>query len=529
MARVAAAGARTRAARRAADPPWAREAAAARHARETRGGPPPRVGAALWRAAECDASPLGGRPTRRRRRVRVPWRVSFVSFASASAAAEPATPARVARAAPWRADALVARAPGARRSARTASTAWTARTWRSSRGASPRSARSSRRSAWRTAARFRWTAQLAGELFEMYPRDGGRARGAVRRERGARQGGDVGRDAGGPNGPGRREGDETRREKKRGLDPVGGVGPRAFARRLADAAASSSAKMLVSARRFSATRTRTRTSRRASTCSSARTPAPPRRDVTSRRRERADARAPGHHAATRRRRRRTGTDFLNWGSARRRRRRRNPRRVRRRRRRGTGRVLRQRVAERGGTRFAVDEDVGDDARTCVPLRRAFTRTWRCVSTRRKRRRARERGWRVVANAPPRFADDPTREGRSIRRRAEEEAVRAEFAELRPPCRGDRATRLRTGDAREDDAAAGGGSDETHDAYGATGDDARGSPDLPEWSETAAAARTAPRTRRRRDEIRSRVKGSSERATIRAKYTTLSENVSTVSW
>jgi len=39
-------------------------------------------------------------------------------------------------------------------------------------------------------------------------------------------------------------------------------------------------------------------------------------------------------------------------------------------------------------------------------------------------------------------------------------------------------------------AAGGGSDETHDAYGATGDDARGSPDLPEWSETAAAAEYA---------------------------------------
>ena len=36
----------------------------------------------------------------------------------------------------------------------------------------------------------------------------------------------------------------------------------------------------------------------------------------------------------------------------------------------------------------------------------------------------------------------------------------------------------------------GGSDETHDAYGATGDDARDSPDPPEWSETAAAAEYA---------------------------------------
>ena len=40
-------------------------------------------------------------------------------------------------------------------------------------------------------------------------------------------------------------------------------------------------------------------------------------------------------------------------------------------------------------------------------------------------------------------------------------------------------------------AAGGGSDETHDAYGATGDDARDSPGFPpEWSETAAAAEYA---------------------------------------
>ena len=272
----------------AVGPAVALEAAAARHARETRGG---RARAAdAWRAAECElvTGLADGRPGGAGASAS-PWRVSFVSFASASAgdgdsARVPARP---------RDELGLVTQRGALRShcvdcldrTNVAQFAW---------GLAALGAQLEALGLADGGA-ISLDGSFAGELFEMYRAMGDALAVQYGGSEAHAKAGDVG------NG-GRTErsrtggnGDETRREAR--------------ATRLAASArtrAASATRRRHPPRRCSspragstATRTRTRTSRRASTCSSARTPAPPRRDVTSRRIARAS-----DERRTRRRRRR---------------------------------------------------------------------------------------------------------------------------------------------------------------------------------------------------------------------------------
>jgi hypothetical protein len=325
---------------------------------------------------------------------------------------------------------------------------------------------------------------FAGELFEMYRAMGDALAVQYGGSEAHAKAGDVG------NG-GRTEqsrtggnGDETRRESAR--DASGGVG--AYARRLRDAAASSSAKMLVSARRFysnaytdadkqegidvflgahpgtSATRRHLEEDRESVGRASDATPSPPRRETKNE--------STG-----------TGT-FLNW-------------------------ALLRGASSRAEIRDASDDD--DDAE--LDGVREGERVWNAKG---RASRSADDGWVSLRALSARVHANPVRlDGEKSVSRAEPSAGLANASRLdsrdpdpRPrraaprvapkksrgrsdPCSAFFPDALSAEDARVYAAfAAGGGSDETHDAYGATGDDARGSPDLPEWSETAAAAEYA---------------------------------------
>ena len=199
-------GARTRRGLRRGTRRGARGCRGAPRTRETRGGAAARA-ADAWRAAECElvTGLADGRPGGAGASAS-PWRVSFVSFASASAgdgdsARVPARP---------RDELGLVTQRGALRShcvdcldrTNVAQFAWGL--------AAP--ARSSRRSAWRTAARFRWTAPSRASSSRCTARWGTRSRcstaGARRTPRRA-----TWATAGGPNGPGP-AGTATRRGEK---------------------------------------------------------------------------------------------------------------------------------------------------------------------------------------------------------------------------------------------------------------------------------------------------------------------------
>lgn len=462
----------------AVGPAVALEAAAARHARETRGGAAARA-ADAWRAAECElvTGLADGRPGGAGASAS-PWRVSFVSFASASAgdgdsARVPARP---------RDELGLVTQRGALRShcvdcldrTNVAQFAW---------GLAALGAQLEALGLADGGA-ISLDGSFAGELFEMYRAMGDALAVQYGGSEAHAKAGDVG------NG-GRTEqsrtggnGDETRRESAR--DASGGVG--AYARRLRDAAASSSAKMLVSARRFysnaytdadkqegidvflgahpgtSATRRHLEEDRESVGRASDATPSPPRRETKNE--------STG-----------TGT-FLNW-------------------------ALLRGASSRAEIRDASDDD--DDAE--LDGVREGERVWNAKG---RASRSADDGWVSLRALSARVHANPVRlDGEKSVSRAEPSAGLANASRLdsrdpdpRPrraaprvapkksrgrsdPCSAFFPDALSAEDARVYAAfAAGGGSDETHDAYGATGDDARGSPDLPEWSETAAAAEYA---------------------------------------
>jgi len=458
----------------AVGPAVALEAASARHARETRGGCAARA-ADAWRAAECElvTGLADGRPGGAGASAS-PWRVTFVSFRPGSDSDAEILPARPRD--------------------------------------EPRLGLVTQRGALRShcvdcldrtnVAQFAWGlaalgAQLealgladggavsldgsfAGELFEMYRAMGDALAVQYGGSEAHAKAGDVGNGARSERSRTGGNGDETLNPKP------GGVG--AYARRLRDAAASSSAKMLVSARRFysnaytdadkqegidvflgahpgtSAMRRHLEEDRESVGRASDATPSPPRRETKN-------------------------LKNLNW-------------------------ALLRGASSRAEICDASDDD--DDAE--LDGVREGERVWNAkggasrsaddgwVSLRALSARVRANPVRLdgeknvsraehsagLANATRLDSRDPDPDPRP-RRAAPRVAPKKEkvFRGRSDPCSAFFPDALSAEDARVYAAfAAGGGSDETHDAYGATGDDARDSPDPPEWSETAAAAEYA---------------------------------------
>ena len=463
----------------AVGPAVALEAASARHARETRGGAAARA-ADAWRAAECElvTGLADGRPGGAGASAS-PWRVSFVSFASASAgdgdsdAAVPARPRDEPRLG------LVTQR-GALRShcvdcldrTNVAQFAW---------GLAALGAQLEALGLADGGA-VSLDGSFAGELFEMYRAMGDALAVQYGGSEAHAKAGDVGNGARTERSRTGGNGDETLNPKP------GGVG--AYARRLRDAAASSSAKMLVSARRFYSNaytdadkqegidvflgahpgtslpmRRHLEEDRESVGRASDATPSPPRRETKN-------------------------LKNLNW-------------------------ALLRGASSRAEICDASDDD--DDAE--LDGVREGERVWNAKGG---ASRSADDGWVSLRALSARVRANPVRlDGEKNVSRAEHSAGLANATRLdsrdpdpdpRPrraaprvapkksrgrsdPCSAFFPDALSAEDARVYAAfAAGGGSDETHDAYGgaygATGDDARDSPDPPEWSETAAAAEYA---------------------------------------
>ena len=488
----------------AVGPAVALEAASARHARETRGGAAARA-ADAWRAAECElvTGLADGRPGGAGASAS-PWRVAFVSFASASAEdgdSDAAVPARP------RDELGLVTQRGALRShcvdcldrTNVAQFAW---------GLAALGAQLEALGLADGGA-LSLDGSFAGELFEMYRAMGDALAVQYGGSEAHAKAGDVGNGSGKRTDGGSRtggNGDETifpyRRRGAR--DASGGVGVLTkYARRLRDAAASSSAKMLVSARRFysnaytdadkqegidvflgahpgtSASRCHLEEDRESVGRASDATPSPPSPPSPPRRETKHE---------------RTGTGvFLNW-------------------------ALLRGASSRA--REICDASDDDDDAELDGTRREGERVWNAkgVSS-----RSADDGWVSLRALSARVRANPVRldgEKNENVSRAEAEtfaglanASRLDSPSIpdpdpRPrraaprvapkkargrsdPCSAFFPDALSAEDARVYAAfAAGGGSDETHDAYGATGDDARDSPDPPEWSETAAAAEYA---------------------------------------
>lgn len=454
----------------AVGPAVALEAASARHARETRGGAAARA-ADAWRAAECElvTGLADGRPGGAGASAS-PWRVTFVSLRNGSDAAVPARPRDEPRLG------LVTQR-GALRShcvdcldrTNVAQFAW---------GLAALGAQLEALGLADGGA-VSLDGSFAGELFEMYRAMGDALAVQYGGSEAHAKAGDVGNGARTERSRTGGNGDETLNPKP------GGVG--AYARRLRDAAASSSAKMLVSARRFysnaytdadkqegidvflgahpgtSAMRRHLEEDRESVGHASDATPSPPRRETKN-------------------------LKNLNW-------------------------ALLRGASSRAEICDASDDD--DDAEL-AELVREGERVWNAKGG---ASRSADDGWVSLRALSARVRANPVRlDGEKNVSRAEASAGFANASRLdsrdpdpdpRPrraaprvapkksrgrsdPCSAFFPDALSAEDARVYAAfAAGGGSDETHDAYGATGDDARDSPGFPpEWSETAAAAEYA---------------------------------------